>query len=94
MKALTHCCNTLKMAVEDENIPVSYLAKFREYGIDILDGGTSVLAFTHCPWCAVKLPESLRDAWFEKLEALGIDAFGNEVPEIFQDDRWFRDAEL
>jgi hypothetical protein len=44
-----------------------------------------------CPWCGKSLPASKRDAWFERLKALGIEhpAF-SDVPEPFQSDAWWQ----
>jgi len=89
MKNNRHCCERMALAVESEEIPVSYSAKFREYGIDILDGGTSTLSIGYCPWCGTKLPDSLRDTWFDRLAELGVDPTTDVIPEIFEDCRWY-----
>jgi hypothetical protein len=91
MSILPHCCEQMKASIENSEIPIRYTPKFREYGIEILDGGTSKLDLCYCPWCGTKLPESLRDDWFDRLEELGVDPFSDAVPEIFQDDRWWID---
>jgi hypothetical protein len=77
-------------AVESDEIPIVYTAKFREYGICVLDGGPSYLRFTHCPWCGKKLPDSMRKAWFHKLDQLGVDPAKDKIPAEFTDDRWYR----
>jgi hypothetical protein len=94
MNAYHHCCPELKNAVEDEDIAISYAKKFREYGIRILDGGSSRLRINFCPWCGQRLPNSLRDAWFDELELRGIDPDADIVPDEFSDDRWYRDLNL
>lgn len=76
-------------AISDSDIPVTYVPKFREIGIDVLDGGTSYIVFQHCPWCGCRLPDSLREQWFEQLERRGIDPYGTGIPEEFQDERWY-----
>lgn len=76
-----------------ENYPdalISYSDKFREYGLFIHDGGSSSQAISFCPWCGSKLPDSLRDRWFEELAALGFDdPWSQEIPEAFKSDAWY-----
>jgi hypothetical protein len=79
-------------AISTEEVPISFLRKFQEYGIDIKDGGTSILQIANCPWCGVTLPKSLRNEWFDRLEALGIDPYGEGVPSQFLDERWYSQA--
>jgi len=86
------CCAQMQHAVESNEVPIVYTPKFREYGIEVLDGGDSFILLRSCPWCCRKLPESLRQAWFQKLEGLGIDPFGDKVPPEFSDERWYSTA--
>ena len=83
------CCDELRSAASDESVPIVYIPKFREFGIRILDGGTSFLQLQFCPWSGTKLPESLRDRWFDALESLGIDPASDAVPPEFSDERWY-----
>ena len=70
---------------------MNYSDRFDEYGLIVHDGGTSVIAIKFCPWCGSKLPESMRDRWFEELAALGFDdPGGQEIPERFLSDAWRR----
>lgn len=89
MTTIDHCCSAMENAVTDPTIPVDFIRKYREYGVRVLDGGSSHLRITFCPWCGQRLPESLRDAWFDGLERLGIDPYGDEVPIEYTDDRWY-----
>jgi hypothetical protein len=74
---------------------IHYSPKFDEYGLVIHDGGSSTLAISFCPWCGARLPESKRDLWFEKLEALGFsDPFSQEIPAEFKSDEWYRCSSL
>lgn len=57
----------------------------------ILDGGSSYVRLQYCPWCGVALSTSLRDRWFDELDARGIDPDVDEVPLEFTDSRWYRD---
>ena len=56
-----HCCEEMKVHLDNGEAAINYIAKFREYGIKYLDGGTSFQQILYCPWCGTKLPESLRD---------------------------------
>jgi hypothetical protein len=84
------CCEQMSYAVNAPEVPVIYIPKFREFGIQILDGGSGFLEIIFCPWCGQKLPGSLRAAWFEKLEELGIDPIEANIPPEFTDARWYR----
>lgn len=86
---MIHCCGEMESAVADLTIPLVFTANFREFGVRILDGGTSTLHIGYCPWCGQKLPASLRNSWFDKLESLGIDPYGNSVPAEWSDESWY-----
>lgn len=81
----------MELAVVGPEYPIHYSPKLREFGVRILDGGSSRLMISFCPWCGQKLPDSLRDDWFDRLENLGIHPSEDEVPAEFTDDRWWRD---
>ncbi len=71
---------------------VYYSVKFDEYSLIIHDGGSSSVDIEYCPWCGTKLPESKRDAWFDKLEELGYDdPFEQNIPEKFHTDEWYNE---
>ena len=97
----THCCESMKqhLATCDAHEAkascgdqlVSYAPKFDEYGLLVHDGGSSVIAIAFCPWCGSKLPESLRDKWFEELELKGFkDPTSEAIPEEYTDERWYK----
>lgn len=88
MTRYSFCCPDLQRAVEDPDVPIIYNSIFREFGVRVLDGGSSTLLLHFCPWSGTKLPESLRDAWFEELERRGIDPHGDDIPDEFRDERW------
>ena len=84
-----HCCEDMRREVERVCVEhpdrldcpdclLHYSSRFREYGLIVHDGGSSSVGIRFCPWCGARLPESLRDRWFEELEALGIDPSRNE----------------
>jgi len=89
MSSMKFCCPQMETAVNDPTVPVIFEPKFREFGIRVLDGGTSSIGISFCPWCGQKLPESLRDEWFDRLERLGADPYGDGIPPEFMDDRWY-----
>ena len=92
-------CTTLNNEAGDEawdnpDALVHYLAKYDEFGIPIHDGmkmSYAILSF--CPWCGARLPVSKREAWFDELEAQGIDPSQDDIPEKFQTDQWWRERE-
>lgn len=67
-----------------------YNPKFREYGLSVLDGGTSYILITFCPWCGTKLPQPLRDEWFDRLERMGLEPNDPQIPEDMQTDAWWK----
>jgi hypothetical protein len=97
----THCCEDMRREVERvcEQHPdrfdcpdclVQYSPQFREYGLIVHDGGTAVCSISFCPWCGTKLPESLRDRWFEELQAMGLDPSEDEIPEAYKSAVWWQ----
>jgi hypothetical protein len=78
--------------LKDETTVV-YIPKFREYGLPILDGGTSYIAIQFCPWCGARLPDGLRNEWFDALEKLGLAVDSENIPEKFLSDRWWNVAQ-
>jgi hypothetical protein len=68
-----------------------WIDMFDEYGIPIRDGGTSYYSLTFCPWCGIKLPESKRELWYQRMSEMGIDPDDEEkIPEAYQSSQWFR----
>lgn len=97
--ATEHCCERMRAQV-DQRCPdhpdpydcgdalIVHVSKYREYGIIIHDGGRSYIRIAHCPWCGASLPASVRERWFDAVEALGIDPWNDDVPAEFEDERW------
>jgi hypothetical protein len=83
-----HCCSAMAYAVEREDMPLDYWHVFREFGIRVLDGGTTSLCIEHCPWCSTKLPRSIRRPWYAELERRGVNPDIDELPDDFKDDTW------
>lgn len=90
MSTYVHCCDELEKAIQDPTMPVQFVPKFREFGVSVLDGGSSYLQIHHCPWCGAKFPPSLRDQWFDALESQGIDPCVTEtIPLAYLDEKWY-----
>ncbi|WP_419964797.1 DUF6980 family protein [Pelomonas caseinilytica] len=89
MSKSIHCCADMHEALATENSALRFVPKFREYGIAVVDGGSSFIEIHYCPWCGKRLPESLRSTWFQRLEEEGVDPFGDDVPERYLDGRWY-----
>lgn len=87
---LPHACPQMEDAVGDVEVPVRCHPPFREYGIEVLDGGTSKLTIPFCPFCGVELPPSLRDPWFDRLEGLGLEPGDPAIPPAMRTDEWWR----
>jgi hypothetical protein len=96
-----HCCDRMREEVEQTcdmhpdrfdcpEILVDYDAKLAEYGLMARDETRSVVTIDYCPWCGAKLPESKRDEWFDRLEAMGLDPWTDELPPEYETDEWWR----
>jgi hypothetical protein len=85
-------CEQLVAAIEDVDLPIRYLRKFREVGIAYSDGGTSYLLLVFCPFCGSSLPESLRRQWFDELDVLGLEPDDPNIPAALTTDLWWQDS--
>ena len=88
----THCCEEMEFHLKGDDVAIVYIPEFREYGIKILDGGTSFQEIYYCPWCGQKLPLSLRIEWFDKLSILGLEPEVPNVPSEMLTDAWWRNG--
>jgi len=50
--------------------------------------GDSFADIQYCPWCGKKLPQSVRNRWFEALQTMGLDPGDDRIPPEFEDERW------
>jgi hypothetical protein len=90
-----HACADMEHTLAEADYPLIYYDKFREYGIRILDGGSSFVLINFCPFCGIALPPSLRDEWFARLDKLGIEPEDPHVPPEMKSGTWWRqNAEL
>ena len=86
---LPHACEMMRTVLETHESALSYRPSVREYTIAYTSDG-SLQAIDYCPFCGVRLPESLYDEWIARLEELGVEPFSDDVPPEMQDDRWWR----
>lgn len=88
------CCERLGSATEHGPSALTYIPKFREWGVRVLDGGSSHLVIQYCPWCGLQLPRALRSEWFARLENLGLEPEDPAVPEEMASEQWWRSEGL
>jgi len=71
---------------------IAYTRIFDEYGLVIHDGGSASALINFCPWCGIKLPNSRRDEWFDRLEKMGFHypLTDNTIPSEFKTDAWYQ----
>lgn len=74
--------------MECSKAAILYHESWDEYSIGPRGGTGDRVLISRCPWCGVKLPESKRDLWFEKLEQLGVDPNEGDVPPGFDSGEW------
>jgi hypothetical protein len=86
---VTHECDQCKPGNCPDQLVV-YDARFHEYGLPVRDGPepSSFVVIQWCPWCGSRLPESVRDAWYEELWGRGLDEIDDEIPEDMRTDAW------
>ena len=88
-----HCCEEMIDAVNDKFCPIFYNERLREYGIEEYDSDT-LRGMTYCYHCGTKLPESLRDLWFNTLRnEYRIERPSKEykkAPKEFHTDEWWK----
>jgi hypothetical protein len=68
-----------------------YNEVMHEYGLIIHDGSASYLLIDRCPWCGTRLPVSLRDRWFDAVDALDLPD-GVDPPAKYLTGEWWRRA--
>lgn len=86
---MNYCCSNMKVYIEDEKC-ILYSEVFDEYSIPCPSDNTQSYVLNYCPLCGKKLPNSKREAWFDKLETLGFDEplFDGRIPEEFKSAKW------
>ncbi len=90
-----HCCTTMRETSQDKKFSFKYISRYREYGFQLYYKGAMYLTF-YCFWCGKRLPESVRDQFFEVLEKeFNMEDFGAFdddalLPEEMKTDEWWR----
>ena len=87
------CCDEMRRFLAEGEVAVRYVNKFREFGVLILDGGSSLQEIRFCPWCGARLPLSLRDRWFDEIESLGFEPDSRNLPARFRTDQWWNETD-
>jgi hypothetical protein len=77
-------------SIAEGEVAICYIDKYREYGIDVLDGGTSIQVIEFCPWCGRKLLSSLRNQWLDEIEQLGLTLGDTRIPAEYLSDEWWK----
>jgi hypothetical protein len=90
----SHCCQKLAQNLNDCESTLVFIKKFREYGICILDGGTSFAQINFCTRCGHRLPPSLRDEWLSQIETLNLTPEDPKIPaELLTSEWWEKRAQ-
>jgi len=82
-------CDTHAEPFECVDHLIYFAPHLREYGLLMHDGGPSYVGITHCPWCGTELPPSLRDRWFDEIEARGINPGVDDIPAPYNSAAWY-----
>lgn len=89
-EAPAHCCAEMTQHLDEGEVAITYWDRFRDYGIKVLDGGSSVQSIYYCPWCGDKLSNSLRDEWFDLIDQLGLEPGDAGIPDEFLSAEWWQ----
>jgi hypothetical protein len=78
------------------DIPLNYQPVFRRYIIPLIGPTADFQQIFFCPWCGIKLPESLEEIYYEILEkehgiAQGLDIQNDRrIPKEFKSNEWWK----
>ncbi|MCP4393148.1 MAG: hypothetical protein GY804_02610 [Alphaproteobacteria bacterium] len=91
---MKHCCKNMTRNIKDGEIHLNYFPDDREYSIEYRkEFGASEHLIYFCPWCGVKLPESLAEKRETLLDEMFEDYDGDDdprIPEEFKTDEWWK----
>jgi hypothetical protein len=94
---MNFCCEDMQRLVGNQRTSVTYKAIDRRFVIE----GDLGLEMDYCPWCGTKLPENLREEWFETLEReygietdIGEARDRTDIPQEFWSDEWWKKRSL
>ena len=89
----------MEIFLNDPRDPIEYNPVFREYFIR-LNNRSNIITLVYCPWCGSKLPDSLRENYFDILEKehqietnLGEYKERSDIPTDFRSDKWWKSRE-
>jgi hypothetical protein len=101
------CCETIDRLLADDDVPVRYNSKLREWSLVLLDPDLSFepeandwrlsrtsQGLVFCPFCRHRFPPSVRGQFFDLLEAQGVDPWHDPIPPEFRDDQWWKERGL
>lgn len=99
-RSIQHCCASMVDALYFEcrehtdpfacaDALLVYNEILNEYGLIIHDGTASYVLIDRCPWCGTHLPQSLRNEWFDAVDALDLDD-GMPPPARYLTSAWRR----
>jgi hypothetical protein len=87
---VTYQCDEHEDLSQCSRVPITYDPRFDEY-FATREGNTWHIRY--CPWCGIELPESKRDLWFDRLEALGFDnPAEQEIPQEYMTAAWYKEG--
>ena len=90
LSRMPHQCELMRSMVPDESVPIAYSPRLREYHLRLVDQ-EAVQRIYYCPWCGSPLPKSLREEFFARLDAMGIDDWDDcRIPASMRSDEWWR----
>lgn len=52
---IKYCCNTMETHVLSDEVAVTCYSSDSTFGIQVIDGGNSIIKIAYCPWCGVGL---------------------------------------
>ena len=84
------CCEAMARYIANESVAIEYECEFREYSIDEKNDVGTCIRINYCPWCGIKLPESLRHEYVKELNLLGYELLDDDIPEKYKTDAWWR----
>ncbi len=86
------CCDMMRNAVEEDDIPLYYQPRFRSWVLEQQDGLGTRWQIQHCPWCGIELPAALSEEWLAEASRRGIGplAEDDDLPADLRDDRWWK----
>lgn len=83
-------CDTLRTMLDRDEGFVKYDEVFNEYYLIVPAAEEVRQVIFYCPWCGDKLPESLRDRWFDEVMETYGSTSSSHIDPKYHSDRWWR----